>query len=59
MIGQEIKELRHRLKLTQAALANKIGCSLQAVCNWETGRSHPHRMFRKKLEEIKNETDVN
>jgi DNA-binding transcriptional regulator YiaG len=55
MIGQEIKELRQRLKLEQTALAEKLGCTSQAVSNWENGRSHPHKMFRKKLEELKNE----
>jgi DNA-binding transcriptional regulator YiaG len=53
MTGQEIKELRTKLSLTQYDLAMKLGCTVQSVSDWENGRSNPHRMFRKKLDELR------
>lgn len=53
MTGQEIKELREKLGWEQVVLASKIGCTVQSISNWENGRSYPHRMFKKKLEELR------
>lgn len=36
-----IKELRRLSGLTQAAFAEKIGCSRRNVENWESGRNCP------------------
>ena len=39
--GTSIRKLRERSKLTQAALASKIGVSDKAVSKWETGKGYP------------------
>lgn len=36
-IGLRIKEYRSRIKMTQGALAEKIGVTNRAVSNWESG----------------------
>lgn len=36
-IGARIKEFRSRVKLTQGALAEKLGVTNRAVSNWESG----------------------
>ena len=44
-----IKDYRQKKGLTQKALADALGCSLQAVKFWETGRREPTEKFAKKL----------
>lgn len=39
----DVKRIRRRLGLTQAAFARAYGLSLDAVKNWETGRRVPDR----------------
>ncbi|MDD6435863.1 MAG: helix-turn-helix domain-containing protein [Clostridiales bacterium] len=39
--GTSIRKLRERSKLTQAALASKIGVSDKTVSKWETGKGYP------------------
>ncbi|MBO4323112.1 MAG: helix-turn-helix transcriptional regulator, partial [Clostridia bacterium] len=39
--GKIIKDLREKLKMTQAVLAEKIGVSDKAVSKWETGKGLP------------------
>ena len=39
--GSIIKKLREEKKMTQAALAEKIGVSDKTVSKWETGRGYP------------------
>jgi putative transcriptional regulator len=41
--GIDVKRIRRRLGLTQAAFARAYGLSLDAVKNWETGRRVPDR----------------
>lgn len=41
VIGKKIKELRAKQNLTQGALALKLGCSQQAVGQWESGVASP------------------
>lgn len=38
-----IKRLRKKMKITQAELAEKIGVSQSAVCQWEIGFTKPTR----------------
>lgn len=53
MSPNEIQELRKRLGLTQRELAERLGVCKQSVCNWETGRKVPYRIFMQKLEEMR------
>lgn len=39
--GAAIRELRERMKLTQADLAEKLAVSDKAVSKWETGKGYP------------------
>lgn len=41
MIGDKIKLLRKKEKLTQAQLAKNLNVSAQAVSKWEKGISNP------------------
>lgn len=41
MVSEKIRELRKKAKLSQEALAEKIGVSRQAVTKWETGAGVP------------------
>ena len=41
MIGENIAILRKRTKLSQEALAEKLGVSRQTVAKWESGESIP------------------
>lgn len=40
-IGQAIKELRFKKNMTQAALAERIGMSVNAISSWELGKTFP------------------
>ena len=45
-----IREIRRSLKLTQAAFAERVGCSSPVtVCRWETGVSQPIQTFRERI----------
>jgi DNA-binding transcriptional regulator YiaG len=39
--AEEILELRHRMGLSQAAMAEELGVRQQTVSEWETGRYQP------------------
>lgn len=41
MIGDKIKLLRRKRKLTQSQLANELNVTAQAVSKWEKGLSYP------------------
>ena len=41
IVGKNIRDLRVRFKLTQAALAADIGCTEQSIRHWEKGRGIP------------------
>lgn len=40
-IGQQLKEARVKIKLTQDEVAERILVSRQTISNWETGKSYP------------------
>lgn len=42
-IGQAIRVLRTKHGMTQAALAEKVGMSVNAVSSWELGKTQPPR----------------
>ena len=41
MIGKNLQKLRRQKKLTQEALAEKIGVARQTIAKWETSESTP------------------
>jgi len=47
-----LKEYRHDKGFTQQQLADSLGCSLQSIKYWETGRREPSEEWRIKLSEI-------
>ena len=51
-IQMDIKKLRKQNDWTVEDVASKIGVSAITVYRWESGKSKPHRIFQKKLEEI-------
>ena len=52
MLKQRIKELRIGARMSQQALAAKLGVSQQTVAGWEGGRANPDRHALAKLVEI-------
>ena len=40
-IGSRIKERREQLGMTQRQLADKLGVTKSAICNYENGTSKP------------------
>ena len=46
MKPQEIKALRHRLKMTGREFADKIGVTVNTVFRWEMGVRKPDRLAR-------------
>ncbi len=45
-----VKELRHRLQLSQEGLARRMGVSYPTVNRWENGHSQPSPMALKLIE---------
>lgn len=56
--GDYLKKLRKEKKLTQAALAKKIGVTRQALNQWEIGLSCPDISFCR-LQDICNALSIN
>jgi len=54
-IAVRVKQIRNKLKLSQRALAKLIGSSHISIFKWEKGKSKPHPMFMKKIEELNEE----
>jgi len=48
-IHSRIREIRRARRLTQAAVAKRMGVSVQAVKNYENGRHQPRLMTLSKL----------
>ena len=48
-IGENINELRHDKKISQQALAEKIGVSQKAIDYWERGVNEPKATYIVKL----------
>ena len=51
-IGSKISELRKKNKLSQEALAEKLGVARQTISKWELGETSPDLKQAKKLSEI-------
>lgn len=50
--GPGLRKVREARGLPRRVLAEKLGCSLGAIQNWEKEISYPLPTFRKKLEEV-------
>ena len=48
----DLKKLRAELKLSQPAMAKKIGVALSTYCYWEQGKHLPSRMAMEKIEKL-------
>lgn len=51
--GEEIKELRLSMKLSQKQFGQLVGTSQITVHRWETERCRPSRLYDKELKEVK------
>ena len=47
--GQEIKELRQKLGLSQRQFANRLGVSQNLIWYWETGKKSPSKDWEEKI----------
>ncbi len=52
LIGKRVKEIRLNKKISQQALANKIGVSKVSVCGYESGKRIPSLPVIIKLAEV-------
>ena len=50
MNGEQIKELRKSLSLTQEEFAHRLGVTLCTVNRWENNKSEPSRLALRQLE---------
>ena len=54
MIGNQLRELRRKNKMTQAQLASKVGVSTGAIGLWETNKREPDNKTLLKFAQIFN-----
>ena len=52
-----VRELRHRLNLTQEQFAQRVGVTYSTVNHWENGKREPLPFLQKRLLEMKGELD--
>ncbi len=52
MTGEEIKEWRSRLKLSQEGLAQLIGVTMGSVNRWEAGTTKPSKLALEKINKL-------
>jgi transcriptional regulator with XRE-family HTH domain len=50
--GQQLRELRRGLDLTQAELAHRVGCGVNAIRKLEAGERRPSRDFATRLASV-------
>lgn len=55
-VAFKLKELRRKLKITQEALAHKLGVSFTSVNRWENGQTQPSPLARRHIEELFEDT---
>ena len=51
-VTKMIRELRARLELTQEQFAAKVGVTFSTVNRWESGRSNPSPLARRRISEL-------
>lgn len=56
--AQNIKELRKKINVTQAGLANLLGVSARTVESWEANRTEPTRPVQKLLTLLTRNNDL-
>ena len=56
MNKESIKELRHKLGLSQEGLARKLGVSVITVRRWEKGSYKPSPLALSRIEELTRES---
>ncbi|MBF0296598.1 MAG: DUF3883 domain-containing protein [Magnetococcales bacterium] len=56
--AEQIKRLRTRIGLTQAALAKELGVSFPTINRWENGKAKPSRLSWAQLLELAGENDA-
>jgi transcriptional regulator with XRE-family HTH domain len=56
---EEIRKIRKALGISQFALAMKIDCTPQTVCNWERGKSVPRVDVLDRLHRFCEDNDLN
>lgn len=47
-----VRELRHKIGLSQVEFARRVGASSRTVINWETGRTYPDTARRMRMQAI-------
>lgn len=52
MNGNQIKNLRQRLGMTQEEFAHRLGVTLCTVNRWENNKSEPSRLAKLQLEKF-------
>ena len=52
MTGERIREWRQAHGLSQAELAERLLVAVGTVHRWETGKTHPTRGMRRRLEQL-------
>ncbi|MBM7844814.1 ATP-binding protein [Herpetosiphon giganteus] len=50
--GQQLREYRHQRQLTQAALAEEVGCAVESIRKMEANRQRPSRSLAARLATI-------
>lgn len=55
-LGEDIRNARQRLQMTQPELAELVGVSESTVSNWERGRSNPKNRLARVREVLKMDT---
>jgi len=56
-VAKQIKELRHRLNLTQEQFAARVGVTFTTVNRWESGKSTPSPLAMRQIEKLMGRTD--
>jgi DNA-binding transcriptional regulator YiaG len=57
MKGDEIKKMRLALKLSQEALAQRLGVSFKTVNSWERGVNRPSPLAVEKIKSLQEEQE--
>ena len=56
--GNEVKQIRENLNISQASFAELMGVSVKTVEAWETGRNIPQGPAQRMLDLLKNESEI-